>query len=199
MAIPSPDPDARRRHRTSSGPGQRRWLAVLAISLAVVLLAAALKLLGGGYRPPGGGILGGILGGGQTMPPTASGNPAGVGGPADAADASRIVEVAISGSAAFEPATIEMSVGEVVTFEVTNTDREAHLFVLGDAATQQQFAQAIVHMPDGPPHDLANALVLQPGQTKRLTWRFGAAGALEYACHLLGHYEAGLHGQITVQ
>lgn len=195
MAIPSPDPDARRRHRTSSGPGQRRWLAVLAISLAVVLLAAALMLLGGGYRTPGGGI----LGGGRTMPPAASGNPAGVGGPADAADASRIVEVAVSGSAAFEPATVEMSVGEVVTFEVTNTDRAAHLFVLGDAATQQQFAEAIVHMPDGPPHDLANALVLQPGQTKRLTWRFGAAGALEYACHLPGHYEAGIRGQITVQ
>jgi len=199
MAIPSPDPDASRRLRTASGSGQRRWLAVLAISLTVAILAAALKLLGGGYGPPADGILGGILGGGQTMPPAASGNPAGVGGSADAADASRIVEVAVSRSAAFEPATVEMSVGDVVTFEVANTDREAHLFVIGDAATQQQFADAIVHMPDGPPHDLTNALVLQPGQTKRLTWRFGAAGALEYACHLRGHYEAGIRGQITVQ
>jgi hypothetical protein len=94
---------------------------VLAIFLAVVLLAAALKLLGTGDGPPADGTIGGILGGDQTMPLAASGNPAGVGGPADAADESRIVEVAVSRSAAFEPATVEMSGGDVVTSEVANT------------------------------------------------------------------------------
>ena len=31
-----------------------------------------------------------------------------------------------------------------------------------------------------------------------MTWRFGAAGAIEYACHEPGHYDAGMRGQITV-
>jgi uncharacterized cupredoxin-like copper-binding protein len=49
----------------------------------------------------------------------------------------------------------------------------------------------MAHMPPGMHHELPNSLSLAPGETKRLTWRFGAAGTLEFACHEPGHYDAG--------
>lgn len=47
-------------------------------------------------------------------------------------------------------------------------------------------------------HDLPNSITPQPGETSQLTWRFGDAASLEYACHEPGHYEAGMRGRITV-
>ncbi len=81
---------------------------------------------------------------------------------------------------------------------MTNTGETAHDFILGDDAMQRDYAEAMTHMPDGLPHDLPNAISLEPGETKELTWRFGDPGVLEYACHEPGHYEAGMRGQIRV-
>jgi uncharacterized cupredoxin-like copper-binding protein len=47
-------------------------------------------------------------------------------------------------------------------------------------------------------HDLPNSITLEPGETGQLTWRFGDAGTLEYACHEPGHFDAGMHGPIRV-
>jgi uncharacterized cupredoxin-like copper-binding protein len=46
------------------------------------------------------------------------------------------------------------------------------------------------------------AAQLQPGQTATLDYTFTKAappGTLEFACHLPGHFEAGMHLAITVQ
>jgi uncharacterized cupredoxin-like copper-binding protein len=121
----------------------------------------------------------------------------GIGGPADASAATRTIEVTALDTLSFEPARITVSTGEVVTFVVTNNGQSPHEFTLGDAAMQQQHAQAMSHMPAGAAHDMPNSITLEPGETKRLTWRFGDA-AIEYACHVQGHYQAGMRGQITV-
>lgn len=42
-------------------------------------------------------------------------------------------------------------------------------------------------------HDEPNAVSLQPGETKELTWTFTSAGELIY-----GHYDAGMRGTLTV-
>ena len=47
-------------------------------------------------------------------------------------------------------------------------------------------------------HDEPNALSLQPGETKSLTWMFSAPGELIYGCHEPGHYAAGMRGDLTV-
>ena len=36
------------------------------------------------------------------------------------------------------------------------------------------------------------------GQTVRVVYTFEQAGTLEYGCHVLGHYAAGMLGTITV-
>jgi uncharacterized cupredoxin-like copper-binding protein len=86
--------------------------------------------------------------------------------------------------------------GEVVTFVVSNTGEAVHEFTLGDSAMQQEHAEEMAQ--DGHLHDGPNVISLEPGETEELTWRFGEAGTVEYACHEPGHYDAGMHGEITI-
>jgi uncharacterized cupredoxin-like copper-binding protein len=120
-----------------------------------------------------------------------------VGGPADAVEV-RTVEVTTLDTMTFEPSSISVSIGETVTFVVTNTGQAVHEFTLGDAAMQQGHAEAMAHLPGGMAHDIPNSITLQPGQTKQLTWRFGHTTTLEYACHQPDHYHAGMRGRITI-
>jgi uncharacterized cupredoxin-like copper-binding protein len=180
-----------------SAPRTPRWVLVLGIIAIVLIVAFVVQaVLGGGHgsqmHAPSSDA------GGQAPSAVASEETADVGGPVDAAHASRTVAVAAVDTMAFEPSIIDVSAGETVTFEITNSGQTAHEFTLGDAAMQQEHADAMARMPDGMPHDLPNSVRLEPGETSQLTWRFGHAATLEYACHEAGHYEAGMRGQLTV-
>lgn len=194
MADLPPDPASEPR---SAAPGTPRWVLVLGVIALILIVAFVVQaVLGGGHGPqmhaPSSDA------GGQAASSSPSEGTADVGGPADAAHAARTVEVIALDTMTFEPSTVDVSAGETVTLEITNGGQAAHEFTLGDAAMQQEHADAMAHLPDGMPHDLPNSVRLQPGETKELTWRFGHAGTLEYACHEPGHYEAGMRGQLTV-
>jgi uncharacterized cupredoxin-like copper-binding protein len=53
--------------------------------------------------------------------------------------------------------------------------------------------------------DTSHALIsvpsteLAPGATATRDYTFTKSGDLEFACHLTGHYEAGMHAPITVK
>jgi uncharacterized cupredoxin-like copper-binding protein len=176
-----------------------RWVKVVGIiALVLVVLVGIVLATGlGGQHGPGRHL----PSGGATDTPATSGgeNPGGVGGPAEADEAARTVEVTTLDTMTFEPSAITVSAGETVTFRVTNTGLLAHEFTLGDAAMQQAHADEMAQMGDAMAHDQANSLTLRPGETKQLTWQFGDAGTLEYACHQPGHYQAGMRGQITIE
>ena len=173
-------------------PPTPRWVKVFGIvALILAVLVVAKLLIGGGHGP------GRHLGGRTNTAPT-TGTQSAVGGPADASSATRTVEVTTLDSMAFQPGAISVTTGETVTFSVTNAGESIHEFTVGDAAMQQEHAQAMAHIPAGMTHEFPNAITVQPGETKRLTWRFGDAGTFEYACHVKGHYEVGMRGQITV-
>ena len=183
---------------TGDRPATPRWVKGLGIAIVVaVLLVVGLMVLSGGQHGPG---MHTGTGNASDEPSSATGraSPAGVGGPADAGQASRSIEVTAGDSMAFDPPSIQVVAGETVTFVVTNAGQAVHEFTLGDAAMQREHADAMAHMPTGMAHELPNSVAIQPGETKRLTWRFGQAGALEYACHEPGHYDAGMRGQIAV-
>ncbi|MFP5252205.1 MAG: plastocyanin/azurin family copper-binding protein [Actinomycetes bacterium] len=122
----------------------------------------------------------------------------GVGEPADAAGADRTIEVTTLDTMAYDPASISVAPGETITFSVTNVGDAAHEFTLGDQAMQDEHAEEMADMGSGMGHDEPNSISLQPGETKELTWRFGEAGTVIYACHEPGHYQAGMRGEITV-
>jgi uncharacterized cupredoxin-like copper-binding protein len=99
---------------------------------------------------------------------------------------------------AFEPESISVEPGEVVTFEVTNTGEAVHEFFLGDKAMQLEHADEMAAMGHDMAHDEPYSIRLDPGQTKQLTWRFADSDEVEFACHEPGHYGAGMYGRITV-
>ncbi|MBA3738827.1 MAG: copper-binding protein [Actinobacteria bacterium] len=188
MADPSLDPgtgDDTNGVRIDRGSmtGMPRWVKVISIvALAVVLLFVLLLLTGGGHGP----------GRHRTE---GCGD---AGAPADSEQAVRTVEVSTLDAMIFEPSSISISAGETVTSAPTNPGRAVHGSTLGNAAMQQEHAEAMGQMPTEMAHDMPNSITLQPGETKELTWRFGDAATLEYACHQLNHYQARPRGEITI-
>jgi uncharacterized cupredoxin-like copper-binding protein len=168
-------------------PSIPRWVKVFGIiAIVLVVVFVILHLTGHGF-------------GSHTLPSSGQANTGGVGGPANASEATRTVAVTTLDTMTFEPTSINASAGETVTFVVTNPGQAIHEFTLGDTAMQQAHANEMAQMGGAMTHDGPNSITLQPGETKQLTWRFGDAGTLQYGCHVPGHYQAGMHGQITIK
>ena len=119
------------------------------------------------------------------------------GQPGSESEVARTIEVAALDSMRHEPSNITVKTGETVKFEIRNAGQMRHEFMLGDAKEQQGHAEMMQAHPDMV-HEEPNAVTVEPGQTKTLLWRFGAPGLVEGACHLPGHYEAGMVTRIQV-
>jgi uncharacterized cupredoxin-like copper-binding protein len=117
--------------------------------------------------------------------------------PAGAGDADREITVIASDDLSFDPASMTVSAGEVVTFVVNNEGKTEHEFVLGDEAYQDMHQQ---DMAEGDHHmsGMDNAVVVPPGETIELTWRFDEPGEVLYGCHEPGHYDGGMVGTVEV-
>jgi uncharacterized cupredoxin-like copper-binding protein len=91
------------------------------------------------------------------------------------------------------------SVGVPYHFIVTNKGAIAHEIMImpplapGNMTMEQMDEMALAHI---------EADDLPPGATKTLDYTFTKpypAGQLEFACHVTGHYEAGMHTPIVVK
>lgn len=124
------------------------------------------------------------------------------GEPADASSADKTVDIEASDSLSFDPAEVEVTAGETITFRVANPGALPHEFVIGDQATQDEHeAEMMAMMEDGGEmtmEDEANAINLDPGETKEVTWRFTESGTVLFGCHQPGHYAGGMKGTITI-
>lgn len=115
----------------------------------------------------------------------------------------RVVRIKAQDAMRFSPAAITVKPGEVVRFEVTNTGRIRHEFVIGDATEQKEHEaemQAMMKkMPGMAMHDDANGISIAPGATKSITWRFpDKPMKIGYGCHEPGHFGAGMVGIVNV-
>ena len=120
------------------------------------------------------------------------------GAPAQPGEEDRVVEVTQLDEMRFDPPSIEVGAGETILFEVTNAGQVPHEFVLGDAELQAEHEQAMAEMSGAPMANEPNAIAVEPGETATIAWTFTESGALEYGCHVLGHYPAGMVGDLTV-
>lgn len=127
------------------------------------------------------------------------------GHPAEAAEATRTIEVETSDDLVFHPPEVTVQQGETVTFAVTNPGNLEHDFVIGDEQAQEEHAHEMeageeeMEM-EGMAHGGANAISIPAGETVELTWTFdGETEGILYGCHEDGHYEAGMVGSITVE
>jgi uncharacterized cupredoxin-like copper-binding protein len=119
----------------------------------------------------------------------------------DARAPARAIEVAAveaDGRMSFSPDRVVVAKGEQVRFTIRNTGALAHEFVLGTKADNAAHARMMAAMPEMK-HDDANAVTVAPGKSASLLWRFTQAGTVEFACLIPGHYQAGMHGAVTVK
>jgi uncharacterized cupredoxin-like copper-binding protein len=98
----------------------------------------------------------------------------------------------------FEPAVVEVRLGEQVRFEILNEGSWNHEFVLATQAANRKHAELMKKFPDME-HADPNALRLSPFASGAILWKFTRRGAFEYACLIPGHLEAGMHGQVIVK
>jgi uncharacterized cupredoxin-like copper-binding protein len=130
------------------------------------------------------------------------GSSSGYGSSADAGQAKRTVEVTITQAKQFQPSTVAVAPGEVVTFNVKNTSSDLHEFMLGDAKVHDKHdgEMADMGMASMKVADKPNLIDLDPGQTKQLTWKFPTkkGATVIYGSHVPGDYTAGLKGTVTV-
>jgi len=109
----------------------------------------------------------------------------------------------------FDPTPLYLVPGETVRLTVFNAGMIEHEFVLGDASVQEAWAAADAAAT--PPAAFATAppasvgpdvggvrIVLPSGAMTTVTYHVPAAGDLELICHLPGHEEAGMVGQVVL-
>ncbi len=93
---------------------------------------------------------------------------------------------------------VEIRVGEVVRFVVTNKGTLQHEFSIGNAEEQKKHAEMMRENPNMV-HEDGNTLSLQPGETGEITWRFAGDPDVIFACNIPGHFEAGMYHRVSLQ
>lgn len=141
-----------------------------------------------------------------------------IGEPAKATAATRVVQVTLIDNA-FEPDSVKVKAGETVRFVLINKGQLLHEFNLGTAAMHAEHQKEMAIMMDHGmitstgidpqmmkmdmghgamemKHDDPNSVMVAPGETKELVWKFSKTIDLEFACNIPGHYESGMVGKI---
>jgi uncharacterized cupredoxin-like copper-binding protein len=176
--------------------GVPSWTILLVAVLVLVVATAALTAII--IRPtlPWSGTMmsggqPGIMAGGGMMDRgfvvTNGAQPGEAGFVAGTVTAPRVVRIAAGPGYTFTPSTVAVARGETVTFVVTAMGPAVHEFMVGPA-------NAVAADPPGQP-EIADISMMQ---SKSLTYTFDGSGPYAYACHAAGHYEAGMHGTITL-
>jgi uncharacterized cupredoxin-like copper-binding protein len=101
------------------------------------------------------------------------------------------------GEMLFEPRELSFKAGETVQLTITNVGETDHEFVMDTPDNNAKHKELMAEFPEME-HDDPNSVRLQPGEKGVIVWTFANAGSFEFACLIPGHYEAGMHGALTV-
>ena len=185
--------------RAAPGQGIPQWVVLLIAVLALVISTAALTAMLVGRPSPGapnGGMMGDYGGGGGMMGGYGPGGGAGAasgpqpGDPGFAAgtvSTPRVIRVLAGPGLSFSPSEIAVVRGETVTFQVTTMGPVSHEFMVGPSESVTEHQEGVPEIED-----------IGMMETKSLTVTFDEPGPYAFACHVAGHYEAGMRGTITV-
>ena len=128
---------------------------------------------------------------GEHMHHGAAAHQSAAGKPGKASAVKRTIPVTMLDSMRYEPSSIAVKAGETARFVVENKGKLTHEFGIGTPEEQMQHAEMMNSMPDMK-HDDPNVIIVEPGEKKELIWQFTKAGSFEIACHVPGHYPAGM-------
>lgn len=98
------------------------------------------------------------------------------------------------------PENLVLEQGKVVAFNITNTGKLEHEFSIGSKQEQLQHREMMKAMQGGDHHhDMPNVVTLKPGEKKTLQWVFEGDLDVQFACNIIGHAEAGMVTDISIQ
>lgn len=113
--------------------------------------------------------------------------------------ADRTVAVRMFDDMRYEPERFDVSAGETVRFEVTNSGEVRHEFFIGTTDEHRVHAEEMRESEHGDDaHANPAAVTVEPGATGTLEYTFEEAGELLVGCHEPGHYESGMVAPLTV-
>ena len=121
-----------------------------------------------------------------------------VGVPGQNAAIGRTVKVDMTDGMRFNPSSINVKRGETVRFIVGNSGKLKHELVLGSIGDLKKHADMMRANP-GMEHAEENMVVVEPGKSGELIWKFTALGKVDFACLQPGHFEAGMKGKVAVK
>jgi uncharacterized cupredoxin-like copper-binding protein len=173
-------------------------------------------MMKGDHHAPGQGHM---MGGGGHGAADHHGVMAAIGEPGKASDVTRTITVTMKDNF-YEPEKIEVKAGETIRFKIVNKGEFLHEFGLGTAAMhkdhQKQMTQMMEHgmieanrinhdrmkMDHGGGHmmnhDDPNSILLEPGKSGEIIWKFTKPTDLEFACNIPGHYDSGMAGPVRM-
>lgn len=193
--------------------------AILAAVLALIMSSGAFAAgqHSGGHGHDSGSQMGGH---GHDADGHGHGAGANIGQPGKASEVSRTISVTMTDNR-YSRERIEVKKGETVRFRIRNEGNFVHEFNIGTAAMhkahQKEMAMMFEHgvlevdkihydkmkmkMPDGHTmeHNDPNSVLLEPGKSAEIIWKFNADTTLEFACNMPGHYESGMVGEIKLR
>ena len=114
--------------------------------------------------------------------------------------------------------TVTVKVGETIRFMIANNGRELHEFNINTAAehaehrammatmqrhgmiTRDKVISRTMTMPDGSEmrHVEPNAVLVEPGESAEISWKFTKAGELLIGCNIPDHTESGMVATLKV-
>lgn len=144
------------------------------------------------------------------------------GKPGKASEVNRTIDIVMKDSF-YNHKSIDVKAGETIRFKVVNKGIFLHEFGLGTKTMQAGHQKEMMKMMDqgmigaskinhermkkmmdhggkgGMPmmkHNDPNSLLLEPGKSGEIIWKFAKAKMVEFACNVPGHYQAGMVGPI---
>ena len=120
-----------------------------------------------------------------------------IGEPGVASKVSRTIQVDMINGMRFIPSDIQVKQGETIRFVLKNTDSVKHEFSLSTKHELLEHYEVMKKFPDME-HDEPNKISLAPGKQGEVIWKFTKAGAVDFACLHVGHFDAGMKGLVKV-
>lgn len=141
------------------------------------------------------------------------------GAPGNIGEVSRTIEITMYDNY-YEPEEITVEEGETVRFVVKNAGEFVHEFSIATPGMHKAHAPEMMMMmehgvlePDRinweaaeqmqatmghGMHEEGNSVLLEPGKTGEIIWKFPEHASLEFACNVPGHYDSGMAGKIRL-
>jgi uncharacterized cupredoxin-like copper-binding protein len=109
----------------------------------------------------------------------------------------RRIEFTMNDNMRFTPDRLEVEKGETVRIVIRNQGKLMHEFVMGTNKDIDEHAALMVKFPNME-HDEPYMAHVGPGNTGEIVWTFNRAGDFDFACLIVGHFQAGMVGKIRV-